>query len=176
MLPYAFFVKKSIRVFSLANRSSFERDNDVFVFGLYIFTPKEFTNMGQQNFLISEQSLRSLYEKKFFSMKGAVGKWWSPTKETLTSEDFHQILLFLTFSVHVVVFSPKSMLSVCNSIFYFFKTNSLLLQSRVSQSVHARNIKGNTTRFRSRQGLFVIKKDRFLTQTRNFETWMVRVI
>ena len=37
----------AIRVFSLANRSSFERDNDVFVFGLYIFTPKEFTNMGQ---------------------------------------------------------------------------------------------------------------------------------
>ena len=61
----------AIRVFSLANRSSFERDNDVFVFGLYIFTPKEFTNMGQQNFLISEQSLRPLYEKKIFSMKGA---------------------------------------------------------------------------------------------------------
>ena len=37
----------TILVFSLANRSSFERDNDVFVFGLYIFTPKEFTNMGQ---------------------------------------------------------------------------------------------------------------------------------
>ena len=37
--------------------------------------------------------------------------------------------------------------------FIFFKTNSLLLQSRVSQSVHARNIKGNTTRFRSRQDL-----------------------
>ena len=37
----------AIRVFSLANRSSFERDNDVFVFGLYIFNPKEFTNMGQ---------------------------------------------------------------------------------------------------------------------------------
>ena len=47
-----------------------------------------------------------------------VGKWWSPTKETLTSEDFHQILLFLTFSVHVVVFSPKSILSVRNSIFF----------------------------------------------------------
>ena len=40
-------IRSHYSVFSLANRSSFERDNDVFVFGLYIFTPKEFTNMGQ---------------------------------------------------------------------------------------------------------------------------------
>ena len=37
----------TILVFSLANRSSFERDNEVFVFGLYIFPTKEFTSTGQ---------------------------------------------------------------------------------------------------------------------------------
>ena len=35
-------------------------------------------------------------------------------------------------------------------LYFFLKMNSLLLQSHVSQSVHARNLKGNTTRFWSR--------------------------
>ena len=41
----------AIRVFSLANRSSFERDNDVFVFGLYIFPPQRIYQYGSIEFL-----------------------------------------------------------------------------------------------------------------------------
>ena len=59
---------------------------------------------------------------------------------------FSPDLIFLTiYSSHFVgtrrgILPPKSISSVCNSIF-FLKMNSLLLQSRISQSVHARNIK-----------------------------------
>ena len=41
----------TILVFSLTNRSSFERDNDVFVFGLYIFPPQRIYQYGSIEFL-----------------------------------------------------------------------------------------------------------------------------
>ena len=55
--PLFVTIRHCSRLFALFGRYSgflisqqkfvWERDNDVFVFGLYIFTPKEFTNMGQ---------------------------------------------------------------------------------------------------------------------------------
>ena len=41
----------TILVFSLTNRSSFKRDNDVFVFGLYIFPPQRIYQYGSIEFL-----------------------------------------------------------------------------------------------------------------------------
>ena len=81
-------------------------------------------------------------------MSGNGGRRQRKLSRLKISTRFYYFSLFRYTSWYSLL--NRSYLSVI-LYFIFFKTNSLLLQSRVSQSVHARNIKGNTTRFRSRQ-------------------------
>ena len=80
-------------------------------------------------------------------MSGNGGRRQRKLSRLKISTRFYYFSLFRYTSWYSLL--NRSYLSVI-LYFIFFKTNSLLLQSRVSQSVHARNIKGNTTRFRSR--------------------------